>query len=659
MELTAIPGVGEKTAQALAELDDPETAIRHGDVARLASAPGITAGTAARIAREAIKVEHGVSGEFLGTDRAQQIYDDVQSLLCELAVTDYGARRLETLFPTASRSRIDEVREISEAAMERSPTSDVDAALAGVSPLREPTDLRVRDRCLATTDAERYAEARERCSELSVEIVENAREVADLARGYATVIALDESFAGMEIDGDVRVQPDALDQPTSVVPERTLAFFATNRERLLAAIDVHRAAGLDEPTDLEELEATLERIDEDGIPIGDEELDRLRTAAADLDAAVGMAANVANDHLRSAIRERDVTIEGSDLLSMVEQGAGVDSLLAHELRAEFEEAVIAARSHLIDALALRDDEASMAEAVFPDTPTFPVEPEDAAVARLRESIQADRDRRAMRAKQEMAMTLSEQRTAAEIIVRQSLELDVELAIARFAERYACTMPTFGGEGIDLQDGRSPLLDVPLAEVEAVTYDVEDVVLLSGVNSGGKTALLDLLAVTVVLAHMGLPVPGEEVRLQRFDGLHYYAATQGTLDAGAFESTLREFGTLVTQSGDRLVLVDELESITEPGAAANIVAGILEELEGETTAVIVSHLAAEIREVAGSWLRVDGIEASEVVDGELVVDRSPVKGYLARSTPELIVERLVSESTDDRAAFYKRLLEKFE
>jgi dsDNA-specific endonuclease/ATPase MutS2 len=91
------------------------------------------------------------------------------------------------------------------------------------------------------------------------------------------------------------------------------------------------------------------------------------------------------------------------------------------------------------------------------------------------------------------------------------------------------------------------------------------------------------------------------------------------------------------------------------------AGILEALaDSEATAVFVSHLAREIREAATIDIAVDGIEADGLVDGELQVDRSPVKGRLARSTPELIVEKLADEAdaADEPADFYTDLLEKF-
>ncbi|WP_137291257.1 MutS-related protein [Natronorubrum halophilum] len=683
MDLESIPGVGEKTARALDALDDPEGALRAGDVAAIATAPGISQGRAARIARGAIRLEHDDPGGFLATDRAREVYRNVLALLKSRTVTDYAAQRLETIYPSPRRSRIEDVQAFAREALEREYDTAVLDSLEGVEPLEQPGGVRVRERCLATTDAERYSEARETVPELSVEIVEDAQGLAELARGYSTVIALDESFAGVTVDGDVQVRPDALETPAEVVPERPLAFFARNRDRLQAAVEVHRTAGLETACDLAALEDGLSRLEADGTVAGDDELDRLTTAVDDLDAAAGTAESVANDHLREAIREEDVTIEGSDLLSLVERGAGVDSLLSRELADEYAAAVDAAREHLIEALDLDQGEAELARRIFGDEPTFPVERDEDVVGRLREELTAAKERRAGRLKRDLAGDLADRREDARRLVRNALELDVELAIARFGREFECTMPEFvetddsagspGRVGFAIDGGRSPLLDEPLEEIDPVDYEVAGVALLSGVNSGGKTSMLDLVASVVVLAHMGLPVPAERVRLRRFDDLHYHAKTQGTLDAGAFESTVREFADLAQGGEGSLVLVDELESITEPGASAKIIAGILEALsENGATAVFVSHLAGEIREMADYDVTVDGIEAVGLVDGDLEVNRSPVKDHLARSTPELIVEKLATEAGgavaanggsaaagDTEPMFYDRLLEKFE
>ncbi|WP_255169504.1 MutS-related protein [Natrononativus amylolyticus] len=666
MKLESIPGVGEKTARALAELEEPERALRSGDVATIARAPGISQGRAARIARGAIRREHDDPGGFLATDRAREIYRTVLGLCQERTVTRYGAQRLETFYPSARRSRIEEAQAVTRNALEREPTPDLLAALEDVTPLERPGDVRVRDRCLATADAERYAEAREAVPELSVEVVEDAQGLAELARGYATVIAIDEAFSGIDLEGDVRVRPNALESPAEIVPERPLAFFARNRDSIRAAAAVHRAAGLEADCDLEALENGLERLAADGTVAGDDELDRLSVAVDDLETAASTAESVANDRLREAIREQDVTIEGADLLSLVERGAGVDSLLSRELADEYAAAVDAAREHLIDSLSLESGEDDLARRAFSDEPTFPVEYDDETISRLREELSATKERRAARLKRDLAADLAAQREGAERLVRDALELDVELAVSRFARDFECTMPVFDpGDGVAIEGGRSPLLDEPLEKVDPVDYEVSGVTLLSGVNSGGKTSTLDLVAAVVVLAHMGFPVPADEVRLRRFEALHYHAKTQGTLDAGAFESTVREFAALADGGAESLVLVDELESITEPGASAKIIAGILEALsENGATAVFVSHLAGEIRETAEFEVAVDGIEAVGLVDGELVVNRSPVTDHLARSTPELIVEKLAGEESGGAGGrggetFYERLLEKFE
>jgi DNA mismatch repair protein MutS2 len=665
MDIETVPGVGEKTAEALSELDDPGRALAEGDVATLARAPGISDGRAARIARGAIRKRHDDPGGFAATARAQEVYREALSLVQARTVTSYAERRLETFYPSAVASRVSEVREFVAGALERDPDDAVRGALAGVEPLEDPPQVRVRDRCLATTDAETYARARDAIPELSVEVVDDERGLADLARGYSTVVALEEAFAGVDVEGDVRVEPGALDAPARVVPERTLAFFAHNRTAVEAAIEVHRVADLTPPCDLDALAEALAGVDDDGGVAGDDRLDALERAVDDLDASVATAESVANDRLRAAIEQRDVTIEGADLLSLVEQGAGVDSLLERELADEYAAAVEAARDHLCESV-VPGEYANLARRAFPDQPTFPVEHDEAVVSRLREELTAARDRRATERKRELASDLADLRDGAERLVAAALDLDVELAVARFARDFDCTMPEFGGNGFAIEGGRSPLLDVADGAVEPVDYSVDGAALLTGVNSGGKTSTLDLVALVVTLAHMGLPVPADHARVEQVSALHYHAKTQGTLDAGAFEATLRKFGSLVDDATEAdvrgrtgssvLVLVDELESITEPGASAKIMAGILEAFaDSDATAVFVTHLAREIRDSAAVDLAVDGIEAEGLVDGELVVDRSPVTGKLARSTPELIVEQLA----DERDGFYDDLLEKFE
>ncbi|MFB6086442.1 MAG: endonuclease MutS2 [Halodesulfurarchaeum sp.] len=661
MDIDAIPGVGPKTREALATLEDPVDALERGDVATIASARGISQGRAVRIVRNAIRHRHDDPGGFLATDRAEAVYEGLLAELAARTVTDYGRHRVETFYPSRVEERIEETRAVATRAMDRDLDEAVLDTLEGVEPLSDPGDLRVRDRCLATADAETYSRARDAIPEVSVELVEDARGLADLARGYATVIALDEEFAGIDVEGEVRVEPRALENPIDVVPERVLAFYGRNRDSIRAAAEVHRRAGLETELGLEALLAALDRIDGEGTVTSDEELTRLSEAVANLEDTVTAAESLANDRLTEAISEMDVTVDGSDLLSLAEQGAGVDSILARELETEYDAAVEAARDHLEERLALAEDERAIVDRLFPAEPTFPIERNDAARSRLEEELSTARDRRARQVKQEVAGELADHRESVTELVHRTLELDVEGAIARFTADFDCVMAEREGRGFDIEGGRSPLLEEPPEAVEPVDYAVDGVALLSGVNSGGKTTTLDMVASITILAHMGLPVPAESARVPTVEEVHYHAKSSGTLDAGALETTVRDFASLAAGSATKLVLVDELESITEPGASAKIIAGIVEALqEAGATAVIVSHLADGIRQACSTDVTIDGIRALGLEDGELRVERSPVKDHLARSTPELIVEKLAGEaqSESDEQSFYRQLLEKF-
>jgi len=233
------------------------------------------------------------------------------------------------------------------------------------------------------------------------------------------------------------------------------------------------------------------------------------------------------------------------------------------------------------------------------------------------------------------------------------------------------MPTLVEGGIAFKRAKNLFLANRGFDVDAVDYSVgptsldpdgnkSPVVLLSGVNSGGKTSLLELIAQCTILSHMGFPVPADHFEIGLTESIYYYGKSKGTLDAGAFETTLRTFSSL-NDSTPKMVLVDELESITEPGASAKIIAGILEMLSENkgNMAVFVSHLSELILENVNSPIRVDGIEAKGLdSDLKLVVDRNPQYNHIAKSTPELIVERLFKTGDPREQQFYGRLREKF-
>ena len=422
------------------------------------------------------------------------------------------------------------------------------------------------------------------------------------------------------------------------------------------------------------LEKAVSMIDEDGdVRAGtDPEIDRLSLILEGIDGAVASANAFANEELGNTLKESQLILSGQDMLRMMRDSTELKSVLENQLRHNYISVMDRARKNICTTLSLQKKEILFLEALFPQSISHPVEADRTQVTVLKQYAKERMQKRKIDHKRQVARSLIGLRETIRKMVKEVLDFDVGFTIGCFASEHGLSLPTFMEEtGMGFESAENLFLKCRHGNVVPVNYAVgatsfspkEDnsrIVLLSGVNSGGKTSLLELLAQCIILAHMGFPVPASSMEIGLTDGLYYFAKSKGTLDAGAFETTLMDFSVVADGSG-KMVLVDELESITEPGASARIISGILEMLsENEKSlAVFVSHLSELIMENTESDVRVDGIEATGL-DGDLnlIVDRTPRYNYVARSTPELIVERLLRRTNGNEHAFYERLKSKF-
>jgi DNA mismatch repair protein MutS2 len=169
-------------------------------------------------------------------------------------------------------------------------------------------------------------------------------------------------------------------------------------------------------------------------------------------------------------------------------------------------------------------------------------------------------------------------------------------------------------------------------------------ILTGANSGGKTTLLEHIIQLVSLSQMGFPISGE-VSIPLFSEVYYFAKNKGSISRGAFENLLTQMSEILPGK-HTLILADEIEAVTEPGVAGEIIISTAEFfIEQNCFLVIATHLGQEIRHLLPEKCRIDGIEAKGLTeDYELIVDHNPVLGKLANSTPELIIEKM-SKSQD--------------
>ncbi len=91
----------------------------------------------------------------------------------------------------------------------------------------------------------------------------------------------------------------------------------------------------------------------------------------------------------------------------------------------------------------------------------------------------------------------------------------------------------------------------------------------------------------------------------------------------------------------MILADEIEAVTEPGVAGEIIVSTAEYfIEQNCFLIIATHLGQEVQKLLPPKSRIDGIEATGLTENyELIVNHNPVLGKLANSTPELIIEKM--------------------
>ncbi|MBN1133968.1 MAG: endonuclease MutS2 [Methanosarcinaceae archaeon] len=696
--LQDMPHIGEKMTKRFVEHFGSEKAaldaILEGDIASISGVEGIGQRYAISLVHEVRAKVEGVSiSDFLKTKEAMEIYGRLIDLIQQFAHTRYAKDKLHIYYPypETKRDKIEEVRESVSYYMDIAELLNGDSEFLRLLPQIKSLNLkyafpRVRECAILTADHSEFEYARTRFGDIiDVQLVSNLSEFVDYARGYSHVIASDDNFLGFDFPEDI--EPEFVAElkkmeDWKIVPEREIGFFAKNLtsiECAIAVIQRVRSTGIRffeelEDRDLETLRATLSLIDENGDvkPGADPDIGRLAGILENMDICVSTTLNDANTRLYRCLSESKLILSGQDMLKVMKGNVELKDLLEKEVYQSYRSIIRDAKEQVTGQLRLMKSELVLVESLFPYDITHPVEVDPEGLDSLRQHVKKLLHRKKIEHKRNISKTLHDYHEVVQKMVREVLDFDVGFTIGCFAHEYGLTIPSLiksngigfvGGENLFLRSRNGSVSPIDYS-VGANTYAPEEgsgrVVLLSGVNSGGKTSMLELIAQCTILAHMGFPTPTKCLEIGLINGLYYFAKSKGTLDAGAFETTLREFA-IVADDSSKMVLVDELESITEPGASARIIAGILEVLCDNTSsmAVFVSHLSELILENTKCSVRVDGIEASGL-DSELnlIVDRTPRYNYIAKSTPELIVERLARKTTGKEKVFYERLRGKF-
>jgi DNA mismatch repair protein MutS2 len=696
-DIREIPGIGDKTARRLIEHFGSEKAVMDAflrkDVAAIAAVPGIGEKNAVTLVQRFIFRDENISPDnFLKTREGWRVYRGLLTIIQSYASTSYAKDKINIYFPVPSLKKekivpvINDVsaaiKMVNEIAFSKHGIEGFRNVLKGIKPIREVTPKKVKDRVLVAGNSNEYQHALSRFgSVIDVILAASPRELLDSAGAYHYVTAsIRLEYMDFPHDVNIAYEDLSLLETWQAVPESEIAFFSRNLESITSAVKAYAIIEKEgtnlfsniDPINVSLLESALNVVgDNDDIRSGtDERIDRLESILDRLDSCIKKAEQNADRQFQEYLNSSIVTLTGKDLLDVV--GGEAKHLLDREMAGKYKDIINKAVSGIVMELNLDTKEALLADNLFSIDLMTEIQAENDAVERLRQFLNARLAHRRMDILRDAARTLSELKDTARHLVSQAMELDVWFSVGLFAKDCRLVTPQLLDEaGIEISKGRNLFLtgDVEPVDYALGTRQSEDgtdgyspelVAVLSGVNSGGKTSTLDLIAQTLILSHMGFPVPAKYASVGPVDELYYFGKSGGTMDAGAFESTIREFS-VVSGTGRMAVLADELESITEPGASARIIGGILEALDENphSIGVFVSHLAESIMEHTSGAVRVDGIEARGLDEHlNLIVDRNPRYNYVAKSTPELIVERLARQAKGSKKKFYERLLRKF-
>lgn len=708
MRLRDISGIGSILEKRLvtcfgSEEKALETLLK-GDVHELCRVEGMTRKSAQSLILNVSKEQNGVSLEdFLKTKEAEALYAGILKIMKKHCCTDYSADFIERLVPYPKR-RLDlalDVREKikSHLTILQSFSPDeremIQSLLSQISPAKEGAAQKIRDRAVLAFSELVYLEAREKFgSLLPVHLVTDPQECADFFFSYRSVILFDFPEFDLPESGYDYFRDIGAVEIEQLVPEMALSYFVKNLKsfdaslrltEILAAGSLNGLFSQFTAEEALELRTLLKRLNADGSMNSgtDPEADRLKNISVMCDEVLLKKASELSEKLKNVLTGNTLTLDGDQLMHIL-SGADLKQIVTANVSKPYRELLKETLAEITETLSLKRDEEMILSDIYGDEIACPVTLNLDSLTRFKKEISGKSAELEQKQKKQLSKELAGRKEAVSLLVNDCLEFDCWYSAASFAHAYQMTFPVFaktspnaelnlnlnaahsenGNVFFNLVSGRNLFLSSKYGfdAVTPVSYDVENTVLLSGVNSGGKTTILELVGQCLILAHMGFPVPAELFEFSPIEEFYYFGKSKGTLDAGAFETTLRNFSIVSESNGtERAVFADELESITEPGASAKIIAGLLETFceNGKTLSLFVSHLAESIMENCDLPIRVDGIEAGGLDDElNLIVNRNPIKNHIAKSTPELIVEKLFLTSTGAENAFYEKLKGKF-
>ena len=220
------------------------------------------------------------------------------------------------------------------------------------------------------------------------------------------------------------------------------------------------------------------------------------------------------------------------------------------------------------------------------------------------------------------------------------QLDCLLGFAKTAEEHRYVRPVIDdSDVIDIRQGRHPVIETELPIDERyVPNDIlldqerQQIVIITGPNMAGKSALLRQTALIVLLAQIGCFVPAESARIGMVDKIFTRVGASDNISLGesTFMVEMTEASNILNNVTPRsLVLFDELGRGTSTYDGISIAWAIVEYLHEQQKARARTLFAThyhELNEMEKNFSRIKNYNVSvKEVDGKVIFLRKLERG----------------------------------
>jgi DNA mismatch repair protein MutS len=211
-------------------------------------------------------------------------------------------------------------------------------------------------------------------------------------------------------------------------------------------------------------------------------------------------------------------------------------------------------------------------------------------------------------------------------------LDCLLSFARVAQKQQYCRPQIDEEyAIDIREGRHPVIEQQLTVGESyvpndvyLSNDEQQIMLITGPNMSGKSALLRQTALICLMAQMGSFVPAKQARIGLLDKIFVRVGASDNISSGesTFMVEMNETASILNNLSARsLILLDEIGRGTSTYDGISIAWSIAEFLHNHPTARAKTLFAThyhELNELEAKFPRIKNYNVSVREIGQQII-----------------------------------------